>query len=123
LTLEGPAHERTTNFLTARLFAATLQASGRAVVIGRFGDEVIRLIERHQARVVLLNMNLARPSGLELLRTFQQKALDLRVLAAIGLGQSELKAAASALGVRSFFELPFAPDQLVTRVSELEAAS
>ncbi len=111
------------NFLTARLFAATLQRSGHAVVIGRFGDEVIRLIERHQSRVVVLNMNLGRPSGLELLRMFQQRNLKIQVLAAIGLGQSELRAAASSLGVHSFFEIPFSPEQLASRVNELAVAS
>lgn len=107
------------NFLTARLFAATLQGGGLSVAIGRFGDEVIRLIERHQARVLLLNLNLARPSGLELLRTIRQKGLKVRILAVVGLGQSELKASASALGVQSFFEIPFVPEQLLARVSEL----
>jgi len=123
MSSQTPVVVAESNFLTARLFAATLQGSGRPVVIGRFGDEVIRLIERHQARVVVLSMNLARPSGLELLRMMQQRGLNIRVLAAIGLGQSELKAAAGALGVGSFFELPFSPESLVARVAELEVAS
>lgn len=107
------------NFLTARLIAATLQGTGQTTAVGRFGDEVLRLIERHKATVLVLNMNLARPSGLEFLRMLQQRDIKLRILAAVAAGQPELRAAATSLGVSDFFEIPFNPEDLAARVAAL----
>ena len=111
------------NFLTARLIAATLQATGHTTVIGRFGDEVLRLIQRHDPTVMVLNMTLARPSGLEFLRMLQQRQVRLQILAAVAAGQPELRAAASSLGVQDFFELPFSPEDLAARVSRMSGVS
>jgi DNA-binding response OmpR family regulator len=61
-------------------------------------------------------MNLGRPGGVELLRVMHQRNVRVKILAATAPGQSELKAAASALGVREFYELPFAPAELNERI-------
>ena len=107
------------NFLTARLIAATLQGTGHTTAVGRFGDEILKLIDRHHPTVLVLNMNLARPSGLELLRMLQHRPVKLRILAAVSPGQPELRAAAASLGVSDFFEIPFSPEDLATRVARL----
>lgn len=107
------------NFLTARLLSATLQGAGYPTAIARFGDEVFTLIDKHKAELLVLDMNLARPSGLELLRTLQQKGITLKILAGLSAGQSELRAAAAPLGVADFFEIPFAPEEFAGRVAAL----
>ena len=109
------------NFLTARLISATLQGTGHATAVGRFGDEVLRLIDRHHPAVLVLNMNLARPSGLEFLRMLQQRNIRMNILAAVAPGQPELRAAAASLGVADFFEIPFSPEDLASRVETLNS--
>jgi len=107
------------NFVTARLLLASLQAAGHVAVVARSGDEVLKLIDKHKPDLLVLNMNLGRPSGLELLRTLHQRDSMLKVLAATGAGQAEMKASASSLGVHDFFEFPFSPPDLARRVTEM----
>lgn len=107
------------NFLTGRLILSALQSAGHSAVVARSGDEVLRLIDQHQPEVLVLNMNLARPSGLELLRTLQQRQVKVKILAATAVGQAELKASAGTLGVSGFFEFPFSPTELSERVGQL----
>lgn len=110
-----------TNFLTARLLVASLQSAGHSAIAARDGDDVLKLLEMYSSDVLLLNMNLSRPSGMELLRTLQQKHAKLKILASTAHGQSDLKAAASSLGVRGFYELPFVPAELNEQVRQLIA--
>jgi DNA-binding response OmpR family regulator len=107
------------NFLTGRLLVASLQAGGRPAVVGRDGDSVLRLLETHAPELLILNMNLARPNGIELLRTIRQRKQNVRILAATAPGQAEVRAAAGALGVSDFMEFPFAPAELNDQVGRL----
>jgi DNA-binding NtrC family response regulator len=108
-----------TNFVTARLLLASLQAAGHPAVVARSGDEVLKFIDKYRPELLVLNMNLGRPSGLELLRTLHQRDSMIKVLAATGAGQAEMKAAASSLGVKAFFEFPFVPADFARRVAEM----
>ena len=107
------------NFLTSRLLLAALHRAGHRAVVGRTGDEITALVEKHGASLVVLNLNLARPGGLELLRTLRQEFPRLHVAAATATGQSDLKLAAAALGVTLFFELPFCPVELTGSIAQL----
>ena len=88
-------------------------------VVGRTGDEITALVEKHRASLVVLNLNLARPGGLEILRTLRQDYPRLLVAAATATGQSDLKLAAAALGVSLFFEMPFCPIELTGSLDQL----
>ena len=107
------------NFLTGRLLLSTLQAAGLPGVVGRDGDGVLRLLQMHNPALLVLNMNLSRPSGLELLRVLQHKHAKVKILAVTAPGQAELKATAGSLGVAAFFEFPFSPEELTLQVEQL----
>lgn len=107
------------NFLTGRLLVASLQAAGHTAIVARDGDDVLKLLEMYSPDVLLLNMNLSRPSGVELLRTLQNREPQLKILASTAAGQSELKASAKSLGVKGFFELPFNPSEIASQVQQL----
>lgn len=107
------------NFLTGRLMVASLQAGGHPAVVARDGDAVLKLLEMYDPDILVINMNLGRPSGIELLRTLQLRQAKLKILAAIVPGQAELKAAAGSLGVAGFFEFPFSPQDLNQRIERL----
>lgn len=113
---EPPVVVAEDNFLTARLIAACLQQAGQTVVLARNGDEVIHLIQKYNPSLVLLNLNLIRPSGVELLRFLRPRRSGLKVLAMTAPGQAELKSAAASLGVGGFFETPFFPQELASTV-------
>lgn len=105
------------NFLTGRLIVSSLQAGGHPAVVGRDGDDVLKLLEMYQPDLLVLDMNLGRPNGLELLRTLHQRQVNLKILAATAPGQAELRAAAGSLGVKDFFDFPFSPEELNQRVA------
>lgn len=107
------------SFLTSRLLVAALRRAGQPAVAGRNGEEITALIRKYGPSVVLLNLNLSRPGGLQLLRMIQQEFPQIRVAAATGAGQSDLKLAAAALGVSMFYELPFCPAQLASSIAQL----
>jgi DNA-binding NtrC family response regulator len=107
------------NFLTSRLLLSALHSAGHNAVAGRNGDEIAALIAKYDVSVLVLNLNLARPGGLEFLRQLQVQHPQIRVAAATATGQSDLKLAAAALGVSMFFELPFCPTQLTGNIDRL----
>lgn len=107
------------NFLTGRLLAASLQSSGYTAIVAPYGEDVLKLLDMYSPDVLLLNMNLSRPGGVELLRTLQARGPRLKILASTAAGQSELKASATSLGVSGFFEMPFSPDELTAQVQQL----
>lgn len=107
------------NFLTARLIMASLQARGLPATFARDGDGVFRLLDKHDVVLLVLNMNLGRPSGSQLLRTLQMRYPKLKVLAITSAGQAELKSAADALGASTLIELPFSPTDLCDRVQRM----
>jgi len=108
-----------TNFLTARLIMASLQARGLPTTSARDGDGVFRLLDKHEVLLLVLNMNLGRPSGVQLLRTLQMRFPSLKVLAITAAGQAELKSAADSLGASTIIELPFSPADLGDRAQQM----
>lgn len=104
------------NFLTARLLSATLAGAGLQCLHARNGDEAIDLALEHRPALLLLNLNFARPNGVELIRSLRTLGVATPILGMTLPGQADLRSAASALGVRSFLESPFDPSEVPTRV-------
>jgi DNA-binding response OmpR family regulator len=88
-------------------------------VAGRDGDAVWQLVEAHNPAVLIVNLNLSRPSGMELLRMLRKKYTELRVIAFLASTQSDLRTQAAVLGAEAFFESPFEPAALVAEVGRL----
>jgi DNA-binding response OmpR family regulator len=107
------------NFLTAHLIVATLEKAGYRVFAGRDGDAVLRLVGEHRPRVLILNLNLSRPSGMELLRALRKRPDNPRAIVFLSATQADLKPQAESLGAEAFFESPFEPSALVAEVGRL----
>ncbi len=107
------------NFLTAHLIVAALEAVGVVSYIGRFGDQVMSLTDDHRPRVLILNLNFSRPSGLELLRILRVSERRIQPIVLINPGQADMKPQAQAYGARIFFENPFDPAELARQVLDL----
>lgn len=107
------------NFVTSRLLVASLQAAGYVAVAGRTGEDVVALIDKHGSDVLILNLNLMQPSGIELLRTLQNRPVKLKILAATNSGQADMRPVATSLGVVDFFEMPFAPSALTAQLHRI----
>ena len=110
------------NFLTSHLLVATLSKAGYRAEVGRDGDSVTKLVRELRPRVLVINLNLSRPSGMELLRTLRPLDSGMRVVAFLAPGQADLKPQALTLGADVFFEPPFEPATLVREVERLMGA-
>ena len=107
------------NFLTAHLIVAALEAVGVPAAMGRFGDQVLSLVDEYRPQIVVLNLNFSRPSGLELLRVLRADEHGLKVVVLINPGQADMKPQAQAYGAHSFFMNPFDPADLASGVLDL----
>lgn len=108
------------DFLKARLLVASLQThlGTRHVFVARDGDQAFNLIREHDPDVILLNMNLARPSGVEFLRLLHQNrnGKGFNIVAMTQRGQGDLRSAASTFGAMHFVEAPYSPTDLSASV-------
>lgn len=118
---ESPILVIENDFLKARLLVAALQThiGTRKIHVARDGDQAFRMIRAFGPDVILLNMNLSRPSGVEFLRLLFQNRREMNGLEIVALtqqGQGDLRSVASTMGVKHFVESPYAPKELTARV-------
>ncbi len=104
------------NFLTSHLIIAALDAVGVPAKGGRFGDQVIALVDELRPTVIVLNLNFSRPSGLELLRMLRVEERGIKPIVLINPGQADLRPQAQGYGAEVFFENPFDPAALAGQV-------
>lgn len=105
------------NFLTGRLLAESFLATGETCVMARDCDQAIELAIIHKPHLLVLNLNFARPNGVELVRTLRSRGVTVPILGVTLPGQLDLRSAAAAHGVDSFMELPFDPRQVRGRAA------
>lgn len=103
------------NYLTARLLIAALKRVGIHSTHAPSSDEALELASRdHQ--LLMLNLNFARPNGLELIRAFRSRGIGTPIIGLTLPGQADLRSAAGTMGVRSFLETPFDPADLQSHI-------
>ena len=102
---------------------AAIEAAGRRALIARDGESLLALIDAHGPELLILSMNLARPGGVQMLRSLQQKKIQLKILATTRVGQANLRATARTLGVTAFVEFPFSPDALNQQIDRILGAA
>lgn len=103
------------------LLEASLVARGIEVVRAATGAEAYRLVEEDGPAVMIIDVNIALPNGIEILRHLQfpiKKGL-VQVLGLIMPGEADLEDRCRELGVRSFLKEPFDLDELGTSVDRL----
>jgi two-component system KDP operon response regulator KdpE len=101
-----------------RLLAVNLRASGYAVLAAVDGVEALRVIEEHNLDLVLLDINIPGPNGLQVLRAVRQTA-DIPILILSGRARESDKVAAFDLGADDYLTKPFGIPELLARVKAL----
>lgn len=109
------------DFLKARLLVASLQThlGSRHIFVARDGDQAFSIIREHHPDVILLNMNLSRPSGVEFLRLLKtsRNGHPYNIVAMTHRGQGDLRNAASTFGATHFVESPYSPADLSASIA------
>jgi len=101
-----------------KLLSINLKASGYAVRLAADGAEALKLIEEHPFDLLLLDINMAGPNGLQVLEAVRQTE-EVLVLVLSGRGRERDKVEAFDLGADDYLCKPFGVAELLARVKAL----
>src|SRR5437879_170040 len=101
-----------------KLLSNNLKASGYAVRLAADGSEALKLLEEHPFDLLLLDINMPGPNGLEVLKTARRET-GMPVLMVSGRGRERDKVEALELGADDYLSKPFGVSELVARVNAL----
>jgi DNA-binding response OmpR family regulator len=107
--------------VTARLITESLKKAGYTVVRVANGQFAIDELKKHQPRVLVLDINMPRRDGLEVLRILKRspERQNVRVLILSGHAQPDVEQRARRDGADDYLVKPFAPSELIDRVRRL----
>lgn len=101
-----------------KLLSSNLKASGYAVREATDGSEALKLIDEHPFDLLLLDVNMPGPNGLQVLQALRRSA-DMPVLILSGRGRERDKVEALDLGADDYLIKPFGIAELLARVKVL----
>jgi two-component system, OmpR family, KDP operon response regulator KdpE len=101
-----------------KLLSSNLKASGYAVRAASDGSEALKLIEEHAFDLLLLDVNMPGPNGLQVLQALR-RTVEMPVLILSGRGREHDKVKALDLGADDYLSKPFGIAELLARVKVL----
>ncbi|MGA2111565.1 MAG: response regulator [Anaerolineales bacterium] len=102
----------------ATLLQTLLEMEGYVVGSARSGNAVLAMIDQQRPDVVLLDVNLAGQSGLQVLQTVRSRA-ETRSTRVIMTSGMDLKEQCLKEGADAFLLKPYMPDDLVRLLKEV----
>ncbi len=102
-----------------RLLRVTLPEHGAEIVEARDGQEALDLTGDTVPDLVLLDWNMPKRSGGEVLATLKRWRPDVKVIVLTADHRAEFRAEAEGLGVDLFLTKPFSPLELLAAIEEL----
>ncbi len=101
-----------------KLLSSNLKASGYSVRSAADGAEALKLIEEHRFDLLLLDVNMPGPNGLQVLEAVR-RGVDVPILILSGRGRERDKVEALDLGADDYLSKPFGVGELIARVKAL----
>jgi DNA-binding response OmpR family regulator len=110
--------------LTALLTTEVLRRAGFSVVRASDGEAALEEVERLHPKVMVLDINMPRRDGLEVLRIVRRnlESAQLRILVLSSHAQADVADRARREGADDYLVKPYAPADLVARVRRLSDA-
>jgi len=102
-----------------RILKRTLERDGYFVVATTSGKKALAIVEERLPALLILDLNMPEPNGLDILGAARSRFPYLRTLVISGYLKGEQLDAAGFLGAVATLEKPFAPEALVTKVREV----
>ena len=106
--------------LLRRAIRVALEAAGYEVIEAGDGPAALRVYREQGADLLLVDLFIPEPDGLEVIRTVRAEVPDAKIIAMSGGGslKLDLLAAAEAFGASRKLWKPFVPDVLLAAVRE-----
>ena len=110
--------------LLRRAIRVALEAAGYEVIEAGDGNAALRVYREHGADLLLVDLFIPEPDGLEVIRTVRAEVPDAKIIAMSGGGslKLDLLAAGEAFGASRTLWKPFVPDVLLSAVRDLLGA-
>ena len=107
--------------LLRRVIRVALEAAGYEVIEAGDGTAALRVYREQGADLLLVDLFIPEPDGLEVIRTVRAEAPGAKIIAMSGGGslKLDLLAAAAAFGASRTLWKPFVPDVLLAAVRDL----
>ena len=107
--------------LLRRVIRVALEAAGYEVIEAGDGTAALRVYREHGADLLLVDLFIPEPDGLEVIRTVRAEAPGAKIIAMSGGGslKLDLLAAAAAFGASRTLWKPFVPGVLLSAVRDL----
>lgn len=103
----------------SRLVRSGLSRAGYEVVVGTTGQEALTLAERPDVDVLVLDIGIPGPDGLQVLRWLRDRGDDRPVLLLTGRGGVEDRVRGLRAGADDYLPKPFALAELVARIEAM----
>ena len=101
-----------------KLLSNNLKASGYAVRVAADGSEALKLIDEHPFDLLLLDINMPGPNGLQVIEAVRRTE-ELPVMVLSGRGRELDKVEALNRGADDYLSKPFGIAELMARVKAL----
>jgi two-component system cell cycle response regulator CtrA len=105
------------NPVAAKSIELKLTAEGHNVFVTDLGEDAIELADVYDYDVVLLDLELADMTGLEVLRALRLKKIKTPVIMVTASGDVETKVLALSAGADDFITKPFHKAEMVARIN------
>jgi nitrogen-specific signal transduction histidine kinase/ActR/RegA family two-component response regulator len=108
-----------------RLLNDVLRQSGYRVMVAMDGEEAIDLFHRHKEKidVVLLDLNLPKASGADVIRAVKAQRPEINIIVASGYLEPEMKAQLSQTGVKDYIHKPYLIDEVLKKLDSVFQSS
>ena len=102
---------------------AVLESEGLQVEVFGNGEEFLRAVDRQDTGCVLLDLNMPKVSGQQVLESMAQRKLQIPVIVITSVSDDRLKSRALAVGARTLLEKPLERDRLLGEISQVMGGS
>jgi len=93
-----------------------LNPNGYRSLVARDGKEALDLITKHQPDLMLLDYQMPRMNGIDVLKTLSANNINLPVILMTFYGSEEIAVEVYRLGVRDYVKKPFSVDEMMMAV-------
>jgi class 3 adenylate cyclase/CheY-like chemotaxis protein len=93
-----------------------LQPSGYETLMARDGQEGLEMAIKHQPDLILLDLQMPRMDGIEVLKHLAQRNMDIPVILMTFHGSEEIAIEVYRLGVRDYVKKPFTVEEMLDSI-------
>ena len=104
-----------------RLLSNVLQKAGYRTLIAMDGEEAMGVFQRHRDRIdlVLLDLNLPKADGAEVIRALKMQKPEVYIIVASGYLDPEMKEQLLQTGVKDYIHKPYSIDQVLQKLDSV----